>query len=192
VEEPRNDNKSSKTDMNPVRVRFAPSPTGDLHIGSVRTALFNWLFARHHKGTFVLRIEDSDVKRSTDESTRIIIESMNWLELNPDEDVIFQSTRSKRHLEGLNQLFDEGKAFYCDCSPEMLEEKREKAFSLGLKPKYDGRCRDRKLGPEGNVLRFRAPDTGQTTFQDIIRGEVTFQNEELDDLVICRSNGTPT
>ncbi|MBN2384319.1 glutamate--tRNA ligase [bacterium] len=175
-----------------VRVRFAPSPTGDLHIGGVRTALFNWLFARHHQGTFLLRIEDSDEQRSTQASSEIITQGMSWLGLEPDEAIIYQSSRRTRHQEVLQRLFEEGKAYYCDCPPDLLEEKREKAIKEGRKPKYDGRCRQRGLGPEGHALRFRAPDDGSTTFFDHIRGEVTFLNEELDDLIICRSNGTST
>lgn len=177
---------------NTVRVRFAPSPTGDLHIGGVRTALFNYLYARNKGGTFLLRIEDSDIERSTDESTKVILDGMAWLGMTSDEDVVFQSSRNERHQAVLNTLVSEGKAYYCDCSPELLAEKREKALKEGGKPKYDGRCRNRNLGPEGNALRFRIPDTGTTEFTDLIRGHVVFQNEELDDLIICRSNKTPT
>jgi len=187
-----NETKQSGGPAGPVRVRFAPSPTGDLHIGGVRTALFNWLFARNCGGTFLLRIEDSDEQRSTEASSEIIVEGMRWLELLPDEDIIYQSTRRQRHQEVMHQLVESGQAFYCDCPPDMLDEKREKAIKEGRKPKYDGRCRERNLGPEGNALRFRAPDVGTTAFTDLIRGEVVFQNEELDDLIICRSNGTPT
>jgi glutamyl-tRNA synthetase len=175
-----------------VRVRFAPSPTGDLHVGGVRTALFNWLYARHMKGTFLLRIEDSDVERSTREFTEVILEGMHWLGLDSDETIVFQSARQSRHAEVMQQLIASGKAYYCDCPADMLDAKREQAIAEGRKPKYDGRCRDRKLGSEGNALRFRSPDEGETSFEDLIRGRVTIDNSELDDLIICRSNGSPT
>jgi len=175
-----------------VRVRFAPSPTGDLHIGGVRTALFNWLYARNRGGKFLVRIEDSDMARSTKEASNVILEGLHWLGLDSDEETVFQSHRIERHQSVLAQLLKEDKAYYCDCTPEMLAEKRERALKEGGKPKYDGRCRDRGLGSEGNALRFRAPQQGEITFHDVIRGKVTFQNDELDDLIICRSNKTPT
>ena len=146
-----------------VRTRFAPSPTGFLHIGGARTALFNWLYTRRCGGAFVLRIEDTDQARSTDESTRAILDAMTWLGLNWDEGPYFQAERVGIYREMVQKLVDEGKAYYCTCSPEALGAKRKKAFAEGRKPKYDGTCRDRGLSrsPE-SVVRFRCPDVGVT------------------------------
>jgi glutamyl-tRNA synthetase len=176
-----------------VRTRFAPSPTGFLHIGGARTALFNWLYTRRCGGTFVLRIEDTDQARSTDESTRAILDAMTWLGLNWDEGPYFQAERVGIHREMVQKLIDEGKAYYCTCSPEALEAKRKKALAEGRKPKYDGTCRDRGLSrsPE-SVVRFRCPDVGVTVMRDLIKGAISFSNEELDDLIIERADGYPT
>lgn len=176
-----------------VRTRFAPSPTGYLHIGGARTALFNWLYARHHSGTFILRVEDTDQLRSTEESTRAILDSMTWLGLTWDEGPYFQAERVHIYRDMIAQLVREGKAYYCMCTPEVLEKKRKSALAEGRKPKYDGTCRDKHLAPiDGAVVRFRAPDTGVTVVHDLIKGDIAFQNEELDDLVIQRSDGYPT
>lgn len=176
-----------------VRTRFAPSPTGYLHIGGARTALFSWLYARHSQGKFVLRIEDTDQQRSTEESTRAILDAMEWLGLNWDEGPYFQAERVTIHREMIRKLIDEDKAYYCVCTPEELEEKRRRALAEGRKPKYDGTCRDRKLPPsDGAVVRFRCPQTGTTIVEDLIKGKISFNNEELDDLIIQRSDGYPT
>ncbi len=176
-----------------VRTRFAPSPTGFLHIGGARTALFNWLFSRHHGGTFVLRVEDTDQLRSTEESTRAILDAMTWLGLTWDEGPYFQAQRVHLHKEAVERLLREGKAYYCVCPQEMLEDKRRKALATGQKPKYDGTCRDLGLpkSPDA-VVRFRCPPAGVTVVRDLIKGTVQFANEELDDLVIERSDGYPT
>jgi len=176
-----------------VRTRFAPSPTGYLHIGGARTALFSWLYARHHQGKFVLRIEDTDQLRSTEESTRAILDAMAWLGLNWDEGPFFQAERVDIHRAMIQKLVDEDKAYYCVCTPEELEEKRKRALAEGRKPKYDGTCREKKLPPSaGAVVRFRCPQTGTTIVDDLIKGKISFNNEELDDLIIQRSDGYPT
>jgi glutamyl-tRNA synthetase len=181
------------TSENQVRTRFAPSPTGYLHIGGARTALFNWLYARHFGGKFILRIEDTDQERSTDESTRAIFESMEWLGLNWDEGPYYQAERKHLYQEAISKLLEEGKAYRCICTPEELEMKRKKALAEGRKPKYDGTCRDRNLDRRpGSVVRFRSPDAGLTTVNDLIKGPVHFNNEELDDLIIERADGYPT
>lgn len=176
-----------------VRTRFAPSPTGVLHIGGARTALFNWLYARHNGGKFILRIEDTDQLRSTEESTNAILDAMRWLGLDWDEGPFFQTERVDIYRETVQKLLDEGKAYYCTCTAEELEEKREKALSNGKKPKYDGKCRDKNLGKtENSVVRFKCPQIGITIVSDLIKGGIRFNNEELDDLVIERSDGYPT
>ena len=176
-----------------VRVRFAPSPTGYLHIGGARTALFNWLYARHEGGQFILRIEDTDQIRSTEASTRAILDAMTWLGLNWDEGPIYQADRVDLHRDRVKKLIDAGKAFYCHCSQEELEEKRKKALAEGRKPKYDGTCREKQLTKGANtVVRFRCPQSGMTVVHDLIKGNITFNNEELDDLVIERGDGYPT
>ena len=178
----------------PVQVRFAPSPTGYLHIGGVRTALFNWLFARHHKGKFILRIEDTDASRSTEESIEEIIESMKWLGLDYDEGPFRQTDRQSIYKEKADQLINENKAYPCFCTTEELDQKRKEAQAKGLKPKYDGTCRNLSDQPKGIpfVIRFKVPQEGSVTVKDLLRGNVIFQNEELDDLIILRSDGTPT
>jgi glutamyl-tRNA synthetase len=181
------------TEEQGVRTRFAPSPTGYLHIGGARTALFNWLFARHTGGKFVLRIEDTDQQRSTEESTRAILDAMTWLGLDWDEGPYFQAERVEIHREKVRELVREGRAYHCTCSQEVLEEKRKKALAEGRKPKYDGTCRDKGLKEsEGSVVRFRTPETGVTVVDDLIKGTVRFENEELDDLVIQRGDRYPT
>lgn len=179
--------------MEPVITRFPPSPTGSLHIGGARTALFNWLFARHHGGRFILRIEDTDVARSTEASIKAILDAMEWLELDWDEGPYYQTARLYIYREYLRKLLDSGHAYFCDCTPEELEKRRKEAMAAGRKPKYDGRCRDRGLGRGPHrVVRFRVPDSGTTVLNDLIKGPIFFENAELDDLVIERSDGIPT
>ncbi|MGC9325210.1 MAG: glutamate--tRNA ligase [Desulfomonilia bacterium] len=176
-----------------VRTRFAPSPTGYLHIGGVRTALFSWLYARHTGGRFILRVEDTDAERSTESSTEQILEAMQWLGLDWDEGPFYQSQRLDTYRSYIYRLLDEGKAYWCECTPESLEEKRKTALSQGEKPKYDGTCRDKNLGPgSGRVVRFRMPTTGVTSFDDLIKGRITVDNSEMDDLILIRSDGMPT
>lgn len=180
--------------MNEVVVtRFPPSPTGYLHIGGARTALFNWLYARHHGGKFILRIEDTDQARSTEDSVRAILDAMEWLDLGWDEGPFYQTHRFDTYREYLRKLLDSGHAYYCECSAEELDERRRAAMAAGLKPKYDGRCRDRGLGPgPDRVARFRCPHLGATMLNDMVKGPISFENAELDDLVLERSDGVPT
>ncbi|MBN2439004.1 MAG: glutamate--tRNA ligase [Deltaproteobacteria bacterium] len=176
-----------------IRTRFAPSPTGFLHIGGARTALFNWLYTRKNGGTFVLRIEDTDQIRSTDESTRAILDAMTWLGLDWDEGPYFQAEQVAVHREMVQKLIEERKAYYCTCSPEELNVKRKKALAEGRKPKYDGTCRDKGLRRSpGSVVRFRCPEVGATVIHDLIKGDISFNNEELDDLILERADGYPT
>ena len=180
--------------MSNIRVRFAPSPTGFLHIGGARTALFNFLFARNQGATFVLRIEDTDTVRSTQESVDEILKAMEWLGLSWDEGPYYQSQRFDLYKEKIQQLLAEGKAYRCYCTPAELEEKRNRAMAEGRKPKYDGTCRNRTDHPQDTpfVIRFLAPDDGETAFNDLIKGSITIKNEELDDVIIQRTDGTPT
>jgi glutamyl-tRNA synthetase len=176
-----------------IITRFPPSPTGHLHIGGARTALFNWLFARQNSGKFILRIEDTDRERSTDEATRAILESMQWLGLDWDEGPYFQSQRYDIYNSMIEHLLSIGQAYHCHCSPEELEQKRKEARAKGHKPKYDGKCRELGLGPApGSVVRLKIPRTGVTHFNDLIKGSIRFDNEELDDLILRRSDGSPT
>jgi len=176
-----------------VVTRFPPSPTGYLHIGGARTALFNWLFARQRGGKFILRIEDTDEQRSTEEATTAILESMEWLGLDWDEGPYFQSRRYHIYNEVIDRLLEKGEAYHCHCSPETLDRQREEARKKGLKPKYNGTCRDLGLCPaQGSVVRLKTPHAGITQFNDLVKGPIRFNNEELDDLVIRRSNGSPT
>ncbi len=177
-----------------VRVRFAPSPTGTLHIGGVRTALFNWLFARHHGGKFILRIEDTDVSRSTDESIEEILDAMQWLGLDWDEGPHRQMERQELYKEKVEFLLRAGKAYRCYCTPEDLDRRRQEAQKKGLKPKYDGTCRNRDDQPEGIpfVIRFKSPLDGTVTIHDLLRGQIAFDIQEMDDLIIQRTDGTPT
>jgi glutamyl-tRNA synthetase len=176
--------------------RFAPSPTGFLHIGGARTALFNWLFARHHGGKFLLRIEDTDRARSTPEAVEAILDGMRWLELDWDGEVVYQFARAPRHAEVARQLLAEGKAYYCFCTPAELEEMRAAAKAAGKPMRYDGRWRERdpKEGPSDvkPVIRLKAPLTGQTVIRDLVQGDVVVGNEQLDDMVLLRGDGTPT
>ena len=178
-----------------VRTRFAPSPTGYLHIGGVRTALFNWLYARHCGGTFILRIEDTDKERSTNESVQAILEGMAWMGLDYDEGPIYQTDRLERYKEVIDQLLDAGQAYRCYCTREELDKVREEQRAQGIKPRYNRHCRDQH-NPERpdveSVIRFKNPLEGSVQFDDAIRGQIVISNEELDDLVITRANGTPT
>ena len=177
-----------------VRTRFAPSPTGVLHLGSVRTALFCWLYARHHDGQFILRIEDTDKARSTKENVDAILEGMEWLGLNWDEGPFFQSGRYDRYREVIDQWLEEDKAYHCYCTKEELEQLREKQMADGGHVRYDGRCRERTEPREGvdPVVRFKNPIDGQVVVEDQVRGTVVFENVQLDDLIIARSDGSPT
>ena len=176
-----------------VKVRFAPSPTGTLHIGGARTALFNWLFARHNQGEFLLRVEDTDRERSTKEFEHSILAGMKWLGLDWDQAPIYQSERIELHKKQVQRLLDEGKAYYCTCSKETLDAKRQAAMKAGKKPVYDGTCRERTAKPsEPAAVRFKGPKKGTTTYKDLCRGPISFENKELDDLIIARSDGTPT
>ena len=184
--------------MAQVRTRFAPSPSGYLHIGGARTALFNFLFARHHGGKFILRIEDTDRERSTPEAINAILDAMNWLGLDWDEGPFYQTKRYPLYKEKVQKLLSEGKAYPCVCTPEKLEAKRQLAQKEKRKPMYDGTCRP----PEGVIpplpqdkpytIRFRSPRDGSTIVNDAVKGDVLFDNRELDDLIIARSDGTPT
>lgn len=177
-----------------VRTRFAPSPTGMLHIGGARTALFSWLYARHTGGEFVLRIEDTDRERSTDEATQVILNGMQWLGLDWDGEPVFQSERQDDHVAAVEQLLKEGHAYRCYCSKDELDAMREAQQAAGKKPMYDGRCRHRSDRPEDApfVIRFRSPDEGETIVNDLVLGHVSFPNAELDDLILIRTDGTPT
>ena len=178
-----------------VRTRFAPSPTGYLHIGGVRTALFSWLYARHHQGSFILRIEDTDRVRSTDESVQVILDGLQWLGLEYDEGPFYQTQRYDHYQEIIQKLLDEDKAYHCYCSKEALDVMREEAMARGDKPKYDGRCRHGDhphKNDKSPVVRFKNPLDGEVVIEDRIQGTVVYKNEELDDLIIARSDGTPT
>ncbi len=179
--------------MSDLRVRFAPSPTGYLHIGGARTALFNYLLAQKQQGTFVLRIEDTDVERSTQESVDAILQAMDWLGLSYDEGPFYQSERYDLYKSKVSELLDKGLAYRCYCTPEDLNAKREAAMKSGGKPRYDGTCRERTDQPDMPfVVRFKTPQEGNTSFVDRIKGAITVENEELDDLIIQRTDGNPT
>lgn len=180
--------------MSEVRVRFAPSPTGFLHIGGVRTALFNWLFARQRQGTFILRIEDTDQSRSTDESIQAIIEGMKWVGLDWDEGPFRQTERMDLYRGHAMKLLETGHAYWCVCKAEELEARRKEAEAKGLSPRYDGRCRRLQITnpPADAALRFKAPQEGHIIVDDLIKGTITFDNSAADDLIILRSNGYPT
>lgn len=176
-----------------VVTRFAPSPTGHLHIGGARTAIFCWLLSRHFNGKFLLRIEDTDRERSQQEYTDSILASMKWLGLDSDGDPIYQSARMPRYKEAMEQMVAGGHAYWCDCSPEQVEAMREKAREEGAKPRYDGRCRDKHLGPgPGRAVRLRMPLSGPITLHDVVKGDITVDASELDDMIIWRSDDTPT
>jgi len=184
--------------MATVRTRFAPSPTGYLHIGGARTALFNYLFARHHGGKFILRIEDTDRERSTPEAIAAIVQALTWLELDWDEGPFFQTQRYPIYKEKIRELLAAGKAYPCTCTSQVLDAKRQAALKEKRKPIYDGACRpmDGKIAamPEGKpyTIRFLSPQDGTTVVEDAVKGPVVFENRELDDLIIARSDGTPT
>ena len=179
--------------MKPIVTRFPPSPTGSLHVGGARTALFNWLYARHTGGRFVLRIEDTDTKRSTRDSADAIFESLEWMGIDWDEGPYFQSQRFDLYAEFSEKLRSAENAYYCTCSPERLEQMRRHAMAAGEKPKYDGTCREKSLPyTKTAVLRFKAPWTGRTVLKDVVKGDIAFQNDELDDFILVRSDGTPT
>jgi glutamyl-tRNA synthetase len=179
-----------------VITRFAPSPTGFLHIGGARTALFSYLFAKRHEGKFLLRIEDTDKKRSTQEAIDAILESMEWLGLTPDEEVVYQSSREARHKQAAEEMIARSNAYYCYCSPEAVEAMREKARAEGKPMQYDGTCRERhpSTAPQGvsPVVRLKSPMTGETIVNDAVQGDVRFGNDQMDDLVLLRADGTPT
>ncbi len=181
--------------MSEVKTRFAPSPTGYLHVGGARTALFSWLYARHMGGKFVLRIEDTDTERSTQSAMDAIIESMQWLKINWDEGPYYQTKRLERYQEVINKLLEEGKAYKCCCTRERLDEVRQEQMKRGQIPRYDGHCRDAHLDPDDSrpyVVRFKTPREGVTAFDDVVKGHLEFKNSQLDDWVIQRSDGIPT
>lgn len=182
-----------------VRTRFAPSPTGFLHIGGARTALFSWAFAKKHGGTFILRIEDTDVARSTAEAVQAILDGMHWLGFDYDEGPFYQMQRMDRYKQVIQKMLDEGSAFYCYCSKEELDALRESQMQQGLKPRYDGRWRPEAgkvlpSPPQGipPVVRFKNPQSGHVVWRDLVKGEISIANQELDDLIIARADGTPT
>jgi glutamyl-tRNA synthetase len=182
-----------------IRTRFAPSPTGYLHIGGARTALFSWAFARHHGGQFILRIEDTDIERSTPEAVQAILDGMAWLDLAHDEGPFYQLERMYRYKEVIAQMLQNGQAYHCYCSPEELDEMREAQRARGEKPRYDGRWRPEAgktlpVPPSGiqPVVRFRNPTDGMVAWKDMVKGTIEFANAELDDLIIARGDGTPT
>ncbi|CAG4883490.1 glutamyl-tRNA synthetase [Georgfuchsia toluolica] len=184
---------------NNIRTRFAPSPTGFLHIGGARTALFSWAYARHHQGMFILRVEDTDVARSTPEAVQAILDGMRWLGLDHDEGPFYQMQRMPRYKEVIAQMLAAGAAYHCYTPPEELEQMREAQRTRGEKPRYDGRWRpepDKALPPfpagVDPVVRFRNPLDGVTAWDDLVKGRIEFANDELDDLVIARADGTPT
>jgi len=191
---------SASGQVSAPRVRFAPSPTGYLHVGGARTALFNWLFARHFAGTLILRIEDTDLERSTPEMVEGILRGLQWLGLNWDEGPYYQTQRSDLYLAAAEKLIDSGAAYYCFCSKEELERRRQKAAAEGRPPKYEGPCRRldgaealrRKAVGEPAAVRFKIPEGGSTAFDDSVFGRVEFVNSELEDFVLLRSDGTPT
>ena len=177
-----------------IRTRFAPSPTGVLHVGGARTALFCWLYSKQTAGKFVLRVEDTDLERSTPESVQAILDAMDWLGLDYDEGPFYQTQRFERYREVIRQLVEQGDAYYCRCSRERLDALREEQMARRQKPRYDGCCRDLGLKPgdEPMVVRFRNPQEGVVHFKDHVKGEVSVSNNELDDLIIERSDGSPT
>ena len=179
--------------MTKVITRFAPSPTGTLHIGGVRTALFNYVYAKQNNGVFLVRIEDTDKDRSTKEFEKNILDSLNSIGLSPDKKPINQSERNDIYVSAAQKIFDSGNAYWCDCSKEALDKMRMEQEAAGKKPMYDGRSRNLGLKQsENTVLRLATPETGEIVVNDLIRGEVTFSNSELDDLILLRSDGSPT
>ncbi|SAI47966.1 glutamyl-tRNA synthetase [Bordetella ansorpii] len=194
---PRTPSMTAQTPI--VRTRFAPSPTGFLHLGGARTALFSWAYARRHQGVFVLRVEDTDVERSSEEATQAILDSMDWLGMQPDEGPFYQMQRMDRYRAVLAGMLEKGTAYHCYSSPEEVEAMREAARARGDKPRYDGTWRPEPgktlpAIPEGRkpVVRFRNPQEGATSWNDLVKGPISFDNTELDDLIIARPDGTPT
>lgn len=177
-----------------IRTRFAPSPTGFLHIGGARTALFSWAYAKKHKGKFILRVEDTDIERSTKESVESILDAMAWVELDYDEGPFYQTDRMERYKKVIQQLLDSGHAYHCYCSKDELDEMREAQRQQGLKPKYDRRCLHNTAPRPGvnPVVRFKNPEDGSVEWHDLVKGTIEISNKELDDLIISRSDGTPT
>ena len=176
-----------------ITTRFAPSPTGTLHIGGVRTALFNYIYAKQNNGKFLVRIEDTDQVRSKTEFEENIITGLHNMGLKPDADPVRQSERKHLYLDAAHRIIESGQGYYCNCSPERLDELRNAQMKAGKKPMYDGKCRDKGLEKsENTVLRLKTPNDGEVRFNDLVRGEVVFNNSELDDLILLRSNGTPT
>ncbi|NBP27660.1 MAG: glutamate--tRNA ligase, partial [Betaproteobacteria bacterium] len=183
-----------------VRTRFAPSPTGYLHVGGARTALYCWAYARRHGGQFILRIEDTDVERSTPEAVQAILDGMQWLGLTPDEGPFYQMQRMDRYREVIAAMLQSGTAYHCYCTPQQLDVMREEQRARGAKPRYDGRWRPENVTATGlepppglqPVVRFRNPDSGFVTWDDGVKGRISISNEELDDLIIARTDGTPT
>ena len=173
-----------------VITRIAPSPTGDLHIGTARTALFNWLWAQHNQGQFLIRVEDTDQKRHSNSAVQTILEGLNWLGLNSSTAPTFQSQRQARHAEVAQQLYQSGYAYYCTCTPEDVEAMREQARQNGQIPKYNGHCHN--AGHTQGVLRFKMPTSGQSTLHDQVQGTITIDNNQFDDFVLLRADGTPT
>ena len=179
--------------MDTVITRFPPSPTGYLHIGGARTALFNWLWARKTGGKFVLRIEDTDTVRSTKASVDAIFDSLHWLGIDWDEGPFFQTERYPIYREYIQRLVASGHAYYCSCSPEAVDAMREAAKANGKRPMYNKQCRNLDLGPgENRVVRLKVPNSGSTVVEDIVKGPTSFQNSEIDDFIIQRSDGSPT
>ncbi|MFV9998270.1 MAG: glutamate--tRNA ligase [Arsenophonus endosymbiont of Dermacentor nuttalli] len=181
--------------MNKIKTRFAPSPTGYLHVGGARTALYSWLYSRHYNGEFVLRIEDTDLERSTQEAIDAIMDGMNWLSLNWDEGPYYQTKRFDRYHAVIDQMLAAGTSYRCYCSKTRLDNLREEQMARGEKPRYDGYCRDHvndHTPDEPHVVRFRNPQQGSVVFEDLIRGPIEFSNLELDDLIIRRTDGVPT
>jgi glutamyl-tRNA synthetase len=184
----------------PVRTRFAPSPTGYLHVGGARTALYCWAFARHHNGQFILRVEDTDLERSTPEAVKAILDGMAWLGLHPDEGPFYQMQRMDRYRAVIDDMLAKGLAYRCYCSPAELDVMREQQRAAGLKPRYDGRWRPENVEKKGlvppdgvkPVIRFKNPTDGAVSWEDGVKGRITISNEELDDLIIARGDGTPT
>ena len=176
-----------------ITTRFAPSPTGTLHIGGVRTALFNYIYAKQNNGKFLVRIEDTDQVRSKPEFEENIITGLHDMGLKPDADPVRQSERKHLYLDAAHRIIESGQGYYCNCSPERLDELRNAQMKAGKKPMYDGKCRDKGLEKsESTVLRLKTPNDGEVRFNDLVRGEVVFNNSELDDLILLRSNGAPT
>ena len=179
--------------MDQIVTRFPPSPTGFMHVGNARTAIFNWLYARHMKGKFVLRIEDTDRERSTQEAVDVIFDALEWLGIDWDEGPLYQTQRLAIYEEYTEKLIETDQAYYCTCTPEEVEAMRKKAMESGGKPRYDGTCRDKGLSKTENaVVRLKAPTAGTTVVEDVIKGNIVFQNDELDDFVLVRSDGIPT